>query len=95
MSFPAIYPRNRHQRGTVIMDNNVENTTHLVANISSVWYLAAMTAAVLAAGFRKVRHRHQSPETLLTDPASNEDQKRNDKEPDQGIITGIFGNQIF
>ena len=50
MSFPAIYPRNRHQRGTVIIDNNVENTTHLVANISSVWYLAAMTAAVLAAG---------------------------------------------
>ena len=49
MSFPAIYPRNRHQRGTVIMDNNVESTTHLVANISSVWYLAAITAAVLAA----------------------------------------------
>ncbi len=78
------------------MDNNVENTTHLVANISSVWYLAAMTAAVLAAGIPE--STTQTPVTrdsVMTDPASNEDQKRNDKEPDQGIITGIFGNQIF
>ena len=39
-----------HQIGTVIMESNVVNTTHLVANISSLWYFDATAAVELAAG---------------------------------------------